>query len=616
MGTVVHLRLDVQDVGSAKVSLLTFDEQQTATLPMTRCDDCFTIDLPTPNAPVRLGYCFCIEADGQTRYYGAASGVGALSDTPVFYGVTLYDGAFTTPAWFRHALVYQIFPDRFACSDRGAFSQRAAAYRDGGRSLVVQEWDAQPLYLPHGGNPDYAPDDYFGGDLKGILQKLPYLASLGVTCLYLNPIFAAHSNHRYNTADYLTIDPLLGTNDDFEALAKGAAARGMRLLLDGVFSHTGDDSIYFDRYGRYGNGACQSKDSPYYPWYRFTDYPSRYECWWNFQTLPNVDELEPSYTAFIQGEHGVLRTWLRRGASGWRLDVADELPDAFLYGLRRALKAQDADAVLLGEVWDNCATKTGEQGRRTYVNGASLDSAMNYPFRDAVVAYLTRRIDAYAFAQQLAVLREDYPKPFFDACLNLIGSHDVERIRTALTGAPDARTLTREQQLDYAPSDADWALATARYLAATALQMCFPGVPCLYYGDEVGISGMRDPFNRTTFPWENGDDALLASVRQLTALRQEKVMQAGCTRMGAIGQNTFALVRYTQSACVILLLNSGHEADAVLYPALLLEGPDGNTPIPFAGVYRGLDGACHTADATLSVRMPANSFAVLRRVES
>lgn len=567
-----------------------------------------------PDYPCRMGYGFRLD-DG--RFFGAPSGEAYYCDTPVLYGLTVYDGAFETPEWFRHSVCYQIFPDRFYCSDRKRFLRAAADYRATGRPIFVHDsWDEPPYDKPHGGAKDYAPDDYFGGDLNGIREKLPYLASLGVTCLYLNPIFEAHSNHRYNTADYLTVDPLLGTNAEFEALCAEAKEQGIRIILDGVFSHTGDDSIYFDRYHRYNtHGACESKDSPYYPWYRFYDWPTRYECWWNFETLPNVEETEPHYTAFIQGKDGVLETWLKRGASGWRLDVADELPDSFIRGIRSTVKRYDPDAVLLGEVWDNCATKFGPEGRRGYVNGDELDAAMNYPFRDPTVEFLNRRIDAFAYAAALNTLIEDYPKAFLDASLNLLGSHDTERIKTALCGIPDARTLTKEQQRSYRPDAETLDRAKARVLCATALQMVLPGVPCIFAGDEVGVTGMCDPLNRVTFPWDGGDTDQRESIRALIRLHQSsEAIGSGSVHVAAIGRDTVCVIRECEREQLVLLVNAGDRpCRASLYPALFREGPDAQTPLAFAGLYETQDGRTVTARDTLSCTVAPVSALILKK---
>ena len=607
----VSLRVD--GAPSALVELLLYLPDGPRILPMHWDGIAYRAAFAAPGVPCRMGYGFRVNG----RYFGASGGEAQFSDVPQTYGLTVYDGAFETPEWFRHAVVYQIFPDRFFCSDRERFLRAAQDYRATGRPIFVHEaWNEPPYHAPHGGAKAYAPDDYFGGDLRGVAEKLPYLASLGVTCIYLNPIFAAHSNHRYNTADYLSIDPLLGTKDDFKSLCSAAKALGIRIVLDGVFSHTGDDSVYFDRYGRYQTfGACESKDSPYYPWYRFYDYPKTYECWWNFETLPDVEENEPSYTKFIQGENGVLRTWLSTGASGWRLDVADELPDSFIRGVRRSIKGFDPDAVLIGEVWDNCATKYGPEGRRGYVNGDELDAPMNYQFREPTVEFLNGRKDAHWYAERLNEIAEDYPKPFLDACLNLLGSHDTERIRTALCGIPDARTLSRAEQLAYRADEATLARAKDRVVLGYALMAVLPGVPCIYYGDEAGMTGMSDPLNRGTFPWGREDAALTEKVRALMHLHNESdAIRTGSTRIAAVGKQTLCVVRESERETLILLANaSDAPVRAVVYPALFREGSAAIDPLSLAGLYRDANGAAIEARSTLSATVPANGFLILKK---
>lgn len=590
-------------------------------VPMAEADGLLRAQVTLPDAPCLLWYYFVIHApEGHTLYYGGSSGGGALYEhEPPAWRITVYDPAFETPSWFTEGIAYQIFPDRFRRSSWEAFYARAQAHRDRGRRLRLHDrWSEEPAYTAAPGSEDYAPDDYFGGDLAGIREKLPYLQSLGVTCLYLNPVFEAASNHRYNTADYLAIDPLLGTEADFAALAADARAHGIRLMLDGVFSHTGSDSRYFDRDGRYDDvGAFESRESPYYPWYTFSEWPEHYDCWWNFETLPNVNELEPSYADFIAGEGGVLAHWAARGATSWRLDVADELPDAFIRLLRRRVKALDKEGVLLGEVWEDCSDKRGGEGRRGYVNGDELDSAMNYPFADAVLDFLLGRCDAHALGDRLQAQREWYPAPFYRACLNLLSSHDVVRAITVLSGAPSRHSVTREQQAAYAPSPAQAAAGRARFLLATAIQAFCPGVPCVYYGDEAGLTGMADPFNRRPYPWGREDAALQARVTALLHLRRDLLpLRRGRCRMGALSPSVFGLIRYTDAGeLALLFVNNGDApAEARVTQALFPEGPDGAAPLPLDGAVTDEDGrACPPLSAPLPLPPHAAVIRICRR---
>ena len=555
----------VDGVPSAMAELLLYLPDGPKTVPMEWDGASYRASFTAPNTPCRMGYGFRIDG----RYFGAESGEARFSDAPQTYGLTVYDGAFETPEWFRHAVVYQIFPDRFFCADRKRFLNAAADYRAAGRPIFTHaSWDEKPFYLPHGGAKEYVPDDYFGGDLSGIREKLPYIASLGVTCIYLNPIFAAHSNHRYNTADYLSIDPLLGTNADFTALCEAAKAFGIRIVLDGVFSHTGDDSVYFDRYHRYKtHGACESKDSPYYPWYRFYEYPNTYECWWNFDTLPDVEENEPSYTEFIQGENGVLKTWLKNGASGWRLDVADELPDSFIRGVRRSIKSFDPDAVLIGEVWEDPTNKVAYGEMRCYCQGDTLDSVMNYPLRTAVLDFVHGRMDAYALRDFLIGQQMNYPKPLYYSLMNLLGSHDVPRLKNSLAVPQDLRALSRAEQLliDFTPADLRRAVTLEKLCAV--LQFSLPGVPSIYYGDEQGMEGVGDPFNR--LPFREGDGELFAHYAKLCALRASApALSTGEAKFYAESGDVLVVLRYITDGRDVF----GDSAENGVYLCVLTRG--------------------------------------------
>jgi len=602
-GAKVFLRLWCEGVGETRIEMAG--------------DGLLQASFAVPNEPTMLWYWFLIEqADGQTRYLGASSGEGELYDhEPPAWRITVYDGAFETPKWFQEGIAYQIFPDRFRRSSWEDFYARAESYKRMGRSVRVHDqWLEEPAYLPAAGEEDYAPDDYFGGDLNGITQKLPYLTELGVTCLYLNPIFEAASNHRYNTADYQNIDPILGTNEDFARLCAAAKQYGIRLMLDGVFSHTGSDSRYFDREHRYDTmGAFESKDSPYYDWYDFKDWPNEYDCWWDFVTLPNVKELTPSYVDFIAGENGVLAHWARLGATSWRLDVADELPDDFIRILRKRLKQIDPEGVLLGEVWEECSAKMGKDGRRGYVGGDELDSAMDYPFANAVFDFLLERDDAETFAGRLMALAEWYPEPFFKAQLNLLSSHDVIRAATVLAGAPHRDALTREQQAVYEPSAENAAKGKARFLLASAIQMFAVGVPCVYYGDEVYMTGMADPFNRRPYPWGREDRETLERMKTLLHLRRDRdALKNGRCRMGAIGSDVFGIIRYTRTDMAMLFINRSDEPQTVELTATIFpEGPDGPDALCFDGAFTDEHG--NTACATTFTVPPHAALIRIRK---
>ena len=426
--------------------------------------------------------------------------------------ITVYEADFETPDPIKGKVFYQIFPDRF-CE---GVENKPMPFPD---RLYQADKHAEPFWQPNevGGHLN---EDYFGGDLKGIQMKLPYLREMGVDYLYLNPIFEAHSNHRYNTADYLNVDPLLGTNEDFETLCAEARKYGIGIVLDGVFSHTGSDSRYFNREGRYGEGgAYRDPNSPYRSWYDFDSrYKDGYRSWWGFETLPEVNEETPSYVEFITGEGGVIDTWLRRGAAGFRLDVADELPDEFIEKVRTAVKRVGPDKFLLGEVWEDATTKFGFDKRRTYLLGKGLDSVMNYPFKNAVLGFVCGR-DAGQTMTDILSICEHYPAPALDTALNFLSTHDTERAITAIAGEPCNNRDRYWQSKRCIPSGLMDA-AIRRVLLGYAMIFTLPGVPCVYYGDEIAMQGYRDPFNRAFFDWNSTEQRLRGPIKTLAALRR------------------------------------------------------------------------------------------------
>lgn len=555
-----------------------------------------------PDAPELVWYYFLLEQPGgETLLYGGESGEGTLySSEPPGYQITVYDPAFTTPRWFREGIMYQIFPDRFYRSRPPEENPGVAYHRAMGRTIRLHtRWEEAPEYLPEPGQKDYRPNDFFCGDLWGVIEKLPYLETLGITCLYLNPVFESASNHRYDTADYTRVDPILGGDEALLALTRAAAERGMRVMLDGVYSHTGADSVYFNKYGRYPDtGAYQSAQSPYRSWYEFSPtYPNGYRSWWGFPELPEVNEEDASYLSFVMdGQDSLLIRNAAKGVTNWRLDVADELPDAFLIRLRERLKAIDPEGVLLGEVWEDASNKVAYGALRAYVLGHALDSVMNYPFREAVAEFLLYETDAYGLNDRLQTLREHYPKPFYYAAMNLLSTHDTVRALTMLGGAPDRDALTRAQQAAFVLRDDQLAQGRARLTLACALQMALPGTPSVYYGDEAGMTGMADPFNRGVYPWGNEDAELLAHFRAFTGARRDSAaLRAGFCRMGALKPDVYAVLRYTSEgrdafyeeardcAALLLINRSDQPQDVWLSAEDLIEGEDAAVPVSLMG---------------------------------
>ena len=469
--------------------------------------------------------------------------------------LTVYDCNFQPPDWMAGGIMYQIFPDRFYNS--GTPKEGVPADRK-----LHRVWGEEPDWQPNEQG-KITNSDYFCGDLQGIVEKLDYLKSLHVSCIYLNPIFEAHSNHRYDTADYSKIDPLLGTEEDFCTLCRKAKACGIRIILDGVFSHTGSDSIYFNREGRYpSQGAYQSKESPYYSWYAFQNWPDEYYSWWGFTTLPNVDETNPDFNRYINGENGIVRHWLKAGAAGWRLDVADELPDLFIDRLRTAARAEKEDALILGEVWEDATNKFAYGVRRRYFLGEQLDSVMNYPFREAILGFLCGKNPADMMELILTIL-ENYPKPVLDVLMNHIGTHDTERAVTILGGEP-LNGRDRNWQYNTKLSPAQWETGLRRLRLAALMQYTLPGVPCIYYGDEAGMEGYRDPFNRACYPWGHENSSLLGWYRQLGELRASLPMLAHGAFSAVFAQNSvMAYTRQDSSGILLVAVNASSTEQAV-----------------------------------------------------
>ena len=466
--------------------------------------------------------------------------------------LTVYEEYGAAPDWFGRGVSYQIFPDRFC---RSRVPDPAGLVGD---RTMHENWQDTPEFRPDERG-EIRNRDFFGGDLAGIISKLDYLKRLGVTTLYLNPIFEAASNHRYNTADYMAIDPMLGTAEDFRALCREAHARGMRVLLDGVFNHTGSASRYFNADGFYPElGAAQSKDSPYYNWYHFTHWPDSYDAWWGIKTLPAVEENQASYRDFIiRSEDSVVRHWLRCGADGWRLDVADELPDDFIAELRQAMDAEKPDCLLLGEVWEDGSNKIAYDRRRKYLLGRETHGLMNYPFRTAALDWLCGG-DAAAFQESMEQLRENYPSPAFYSAMNFLSTHDTPRILTLLGGEPTPADKAERAVARLSPAGRE--LARRRLMLGALLLYTFPGSPTVYYGDEAGMEGYEDPLNRRAFPWGAEDEELLRWYRKLGQLRggRPSLQRGDICYLYADGSG-LALRRQWDGEVTTAAMNSGKE---------------------------------------------------------
>ncbi len=485
---------------------------------------------------------------GTSRIYHAGNGLAAIKGDGEDWQLTVYDKDFHTPEWLRGGIIYQIFPDRFASS--GTKKQNVPSDR-----VLRTDRDGDPYWIPTAEG-KVLNNDYFGGDLNGIEQKLGYLKSLGVTCIYLNPIFEAQSNHRYDTADYEKIDSMLGTEKDFKSLCESAKKLGIRIMLDGVFSHTGDDSRYFNRYSRYDSlGAYQSKESPYYGWYKFNKWPDDYESWWGIEILPEVNEDNSDFIEYITGKNGIARKWLKLGASGWRLDVADELPDEFLDEFRKAVKEEKADGLVLGEVWEDASNKSSYGKLRRYLLGKQLDSVMNYPFAGAVIDFI-RDANAELFASRVMSIVENYPKEVLDVLMNHLSTHDTMRAITALAGE-NCAYRDRKWQSTHSLDEREYHYGMKLLMAASAMQFALPGVPAIYYGDEAGMQGYKDPFNRRCYPWGKENGELVEWYKKLGKIRSEnRVFKDGRFEILSAVAGCVAFSRKNDDEAILVISNS------------------------------------------------------------
>ncbi len=501
-----------------------------------------------------------ISSYGRSSILQTEEGIGEFVGAPTArkdWQLTVTEKEFTTPDWLKGGIIYQIFPDRFYNS--GSKKENVPNDR-----VLRTDWGNEPEWRP---TPDgkVLNNDFFGGDLKGIGEKLPYLKELGVTCIYLNPIFESHSNHRYDTADYSKIDPLLGTEEDFKKLCKDAKKLGIHIILDGVFSHTGDDSVYFNRKGRYNTlGAYNSPESPYYKWYKFTNYPDKYQSWWGFVTLPEVVEEGEEYRNFINGKGGIIEKWLKAGADGFRLDVADELPDIFIDELRARLKETKPDALLMGEVWEDATTKHSYGSRRRYLLGRQFDSVMNYPFANAILDFC-RSGKAESFMSTIMQIVENYPKQCLDVMMNHIGTHDTERAITKIAGE-SCEYRDRQWQSCHSLGD-KYEKGIQLLKCAVALQYTLPGVPSVYYGDEAGLEGYKDPFNRGCYPWGNENRDLIEFYKTMGKIRKENsVFQKGYFSPVSSMLGCVAYRRHDENGNIMVIVNRNEHSISYRLP--------------------------------------------------
>jgi glycosidase len=447
--------------------------------------------------------------DGVWYYGRGENGESVCGENLPEWQLTVYKSSYKTPDFAKGNIIYHIFVDRFNRAD-GVKTKRK--YR------LHESFSESPEVVSADGK--YYADDFFGGNFNGIREKLDYLEELGVGIIYLSPIFKAFSNHRYDTGDYLKVDELLGTEDDFKRLLDAAHEKGMKIILDGVFNHSGADSLYFNKFGTYDSlGAYQSKSSPYYDWYYFKKFPDEYACWWGCDNVPDLNKSNKDYRALVFGKNGVVEKWQKLGADGWRLDVVDELPIDFVNLLIKKIKSVNKDALVIGEVWEDASTKVSYGELRPYLLGDQLDGTMNYPFMNAIIAYV-RDGDEKFFKDTVQSILENYPKETVYCLMNSLGTHDTVRIINALSDVR-AHGWSKTHKLGYKLPDSEYEKAKKKLYLASVLQFTLPGIPSIFYGDEAGLQGFDDPINRRPYPWGSEDKEILAHYKKLGRIRRE-----------------------------------------------------------------------------------------------
>lgn len=518
--------------------------------------DIYKADIDMAHFGVGLYYYkYEIDSLENSGFYGKTDANGELfklsNENEGLIQLLVYHEYDKHPTWLYGGIMYHIFVDRFKSTGKCAKKDYA---------VINEDWyNGIPQYPEYPGA-DVDNNMFFGGDLYGIIEKLDFIKSLGVNCIYLSPIFEAYSNHKYDTADYMSVDTMFGSEKALEELVFEAKKRDIYIILDGVFNHTGSDSIYFNKNGRYDSiGAYQSKQSPFYEWYNFKNYPEKYECWWDVKILPRVKSDTPSYKNFILGENGVIDKWMKKGIAGFRLDVADELSDEFLMELSNRVKSIKKDGIVYGEVWEDASNKIAYDTRKKYFQGNELDSVMNYPLRDALVEYI--KTGNYAFLMEtFNMLYSHYPKTASDLLMNVLGTHDTERILTVL-GGESSDGYTNEQLSTKKMSPKERKEAIKRLKLAFAVIATVPGIPCIYYGDEAGMEGYRDPFNRLPYPWGKEDASLLDFYKKISQIRvNEPLYKQGLFKIITCDENILSFARYSGKNAVITVVNRGESS--------------------------------------------------------
>ena len=484
-------------------------------------------------------------------FYGIRNGKKILfvrdasAKNTVQISVSQFD--YPAPERYLGGIIYHIFVDRFA---KGTHNVPIKA-----NAKIEENWEnGIPEYPAYPGA--YIENNiFYGGTLYGVAERLDYLAALGVSLIYLSPIFDAYSNHKYDTGDYMQVDEMFGGSEALQYLIAEAKKRNVGIILDGVFNHTGSDSVYFNKKGTHSSlGAYQSKESPYFPWYEFQDHPDAYTCWWGIPILPRIHPDREDCRRFFLGSGGVIEKYARMGIAGFRLDVADELSDDFIAGIKQVLCKNNPEALLYGEVWEDASNKISYGVQKQYYLGKELDGVMNYPLRKALLSYVVKHDPAELFY----VFHEVYPntpKRVLDMQMNLLGTHDTERILTALAGE-HKDGMTNAERCQKRMNFEERMLGIRRLKMLYTVIATLPGLPMIYYGDEVGLEGYSDPFNRMPYPYGHEDNDLLSYYVKIGSVRRENsVYKSGDFLLVSLTESHLIFLREEESYVYLTVLN-------------------------------------------------------------
>lgn len=471
---------------------------------------------------------------------------------------------FNVPDWAKGKIMYHIFVDRY---NRGSEEKLTIMPR----RFIYNSWEDDMIIGPVNGIWN---SDFYGGDLKGIIEKLDYIKSLGVSILYLSPVVWSQSNHRYDTSDYENVDPYAGCNLDLKVLCEEAHKKGMKIILDAVFNHTGNDSKYFNEYNTFDAiGAFQSKDSPYASFYKkhYDNGKLYYDYWWGMPNLPVCDGYSKDWQEYITGENGIIDKWFNLGIDGLRLDVADELTDDFIEKIRIAVHRNKEDGFILGEVWKNPMRMN-----RGYIeSGKGMDSVMNYSLIDALIRYF-KYGDINRISYIIKDILNEYPTDTINTLMNFTSTHDISRAIN-IFGSDDFNEYSewawnlKNDNLDYCKNfkltKEQYENSKAIYQAYVFILTFFPGILSIFYGDEVGVEGLGNLANRKPFPWNKEDKELLKYFREIGQIRkQESFLEQAELKVLDINKDYFMFERVKDDKKALITVNRTNIEQVFKYP--------------------------------------------------